>query len=42
VFRLNFAQNPQGNPPKMNPNWARKRAEFFRQEVGSKSETILA
>jgi hypothetical protein len=26
VFRLNFAQNPQGNPPKKNPNWARKRA----------------
>jgi len=37
-FRLNFARNPQGNPPKMNPNSARKRAEFFRQEAGSKSE----
>jgi hypothetical protein len=41
VFRLNFAQNLQGNPPKMNPNSARKRALFFRQEAGSKSEAIL-
>ena len=37
-FRLNFAQNSQGNPPKMNPNPARKRAEFFRRGGGSKSE----
>jgi len=37
-FRLNFAQNLQGNPPKMNPNSARKRAEFFRRGEGSKSE----
>ena len=40
-FRLNFALNPQGNPPKMNPNSARKRAEFFRRGVGAKSEAIL-
>jgi len=26
--RLNFARNLQGNPPKMNPNPARKRARI--------------
>ena len=36
-----FRLNPQENPPKMNPNPARKRAEFFRREAGSKSEAIL-
>jgi hypothetical protein len=41
VFRLNFAHNPQGNPPKKNPNSARLRAPVFRQEAGSKSEAIL-
>jgi len=41
VFRLNFAQNPQGNPPKKNPNSARLRALFFRQGGGAKSEAIL-
>jgi len=41
VFRLNFAQNPQGNPPKKNPNSARWRALIFRQGAGSKSEAIL-
>jgi len=40
-FRLNFPQNPQENPPKMNPNSARKRAEFFRRGGGAKSEAIL-
>lgn len=34
-FHLNFAQNPQGNPPKMNPNSARKRAVFFRRGGGA-------
>jgi hypothetical protein len=40
-FRLNFAQNPKGNSPKMNPNPARWRAPVFRQGGGSKSEAIL-
>src|SRR3989344_200692 len=34
-FRLNFAQNPKGNSPKMNPNLARWRALIFRQGGGS-------
>ena len=40
-FRLNFAQNPKGNSPKMNPNPARWRALIFRRGGGSKSEVIL-
>src|SRR3989344_1528660 len=40
-FRLNFAQNPKGNSPKMNPNPARLRALVFRRGGGSKSEAIL-
>src|SRR3989338_4052038 len=34
-FRLNFAQNPKGNSPKMNPNPARWRALIFRRGGGS-------
>src|SRR3989338_150896 len=34
-FRLNFAQNPKGNSPKMNPNPARWRAPVFRRGGGS-------
>ena len=40
-FRLNFAQNPKGNSPKMNPNPARWRALIFRRGGGSKSKAIL-
>ena len=40
-FRLNPPRILNANPPKMNPNPARRRAEFFRQEAGSKSEAIL-
>ena len=36
-----FRLNPQENPPKMNPNPAHKRAEFFRRGGGAKSEAIL-
>src|SRR3989338_6822969 len=40
-FRLNFAQDPKGNSPKMNPNPARWRALIFCRGGGSSHRFLL-